>query len=154
MIKHQELIQTRTSNLIDHFWRATDERLRRIEGVGGRDGRDGWERKEQLFMDGGYITWAGLSGSAHACHTRSWGIPVRLSSFNTSAPKLLTCLLLEALNWTGVMSGFPQESSKSSILKTQKCRLAEVLQFTCDFEKDGNGLPRSHCWPVPRIFRM
>ncbi|KZP28093.1 hypothetical protein FIBSPDRAFT_689460, partial [Athelia psychrophila] len=35
-----------------------------------------------------------------------------------------------------------------------KCRIAEIVQYTCDLEKEGNGRQRVHCFPIPRIFRI
>ena len=35
-----------------------------------------------------------------------------------------------------------------------KCRLAEIVQYKCDFDVGQEGEPQMHCWPVPRIFRM
>ncbi|KAL4247476.1 hypothetical protein ABKN59_007945 [Abortiporus biennis] len=36
---------------------------------------------------------------------------------------------------------------------SEKCRLAEILQYSCDVEISGTG-PQYHCWPIPRIFRI
>jgi hypothetical protein len=35
-----------------------------------------------------------------------------------------------------------------------KCRIAEIVQYSCDLEKLGNGRPQFRCFPIPRIFRM
>ncbi|KZT68895.1 hypothetical protein DAEQUDRAFT_305463 [Daedalea quercina L-15889] len=35
-----------------------------------------------------------------------------------------------------------------------KCRLAEIVQYTCDIEVGERGEPHVHCWPMPRIFRI
>jgi hypothetical protein len=38
--------------------------------------------------------------------------------------------------------------------KEKKCRIAEIVQYTCDLKKLPNGRPEAHCFPIPRIFRM
>jgi hypothetical protein len=35
-----------------------------------------------------------------------------------------------------------------------KCRIAELIQYSCEIDQDGSGNSRLHCWPVPRVFRM
>lgn len=35
-----------------------------------------------------------------------------------------------------------------------KCRIAELVQYTCESEKDALGNSQFHCWPIPRVFRM
>ncbi|THH29239.1 hypothetical protein EUX98_g4938 [Antrodiella citrinella] len=35
-----------------------------------------------------------------------------------------------------------------------KCRLAEIIQYSCKEEYDADGVPTPRCWPVPRIFRL
>ena len=45
-------------------------------------------------------------------------------------------------------------SSPTTVPTPAKCRIAEILQYSCDLEDDGRGRPQYHCWPVPRVFRM
>ncbi|KIM85816.1 hypothetical protein PILCRDRAFT_5449 [Piloderma croceum F 1598] len=40
----------------------------------------------------------------------------------------------------------------SDPLEEKKCRIAEIVQYTCDSEKLSNG--QIHCFPIPRIFRI
>ncbi|KAI0032595.1 hypothetical protein K488DRAFT_36265, partial [Vararia minispora EC-137] len=35
-----------------------------------------------------------------------------------------------------------------------KCRVFEILQYTCPPGEDEQGRPRFNCYPVPRIFRI
>ncbi|KAI0070761.1 hypothetical protein K474DRAFT_1607774 [Panus rudis PR-1116 ss-1] len=35
-----------------------------------------------------------------------------------------------------------------------ECRIAEILQYSCDEEEVTSGTPRFHCWPLIRIFRI
>jgi len=43
------------------------------------------------------------------------------------------------------MSGSPE---------VKKCRIAELVQYTCELEKLENGRSQVHCFPIPRIFRI
>ncbi|EPQ53445.1 hypothetical protein GLOTRDRAFT_78441 [Gloeophyllum trabeum ATCC 11539] len=36
----------------------------------------------------------------------------------------------------------------------KKCRLAELVQYTCNIDTIDEGVPRLHCYPILRIFRM
>jgi Mitochondrial export protein Som1 len=36
----------------------------------------------------------------------------------------------------------------------KKCRITEILQYTCPTEQDEEGRFRYLCYPIPRIFRM
>ncbi|OBZ78297.1 hypothetical protein A0H81_02441 [Grifola frondosa] len=36
----------------------------------------------------------------------------------------------------------------------EKCRLAEIVQYSCDAEVTSEGQPQLRCWPIPRIFRI
>ncbi|KAH9974027.1 hypothetical protein BGW80DRAFT_1171073 [Lactifluus volemus] len=37
---------------------------------------------------------------------------------------------------------------------SQECRIAEILQFSCEIEPIGNGSQQFHCFPLPRFFRL
>jgi len=48
-------------------------------------------------------------------------------------------------------------SSSSTPLKEDAgsgCRIAEIVQYTCGLEINGEGKPQLHCFPIPRLFRM
>ncbi|KXN84117.1 hypothetical protein AN958_00442 [Leucoagaricus sp. SymC.cos] len=34
------------------------------------------------------------------------------------------------------------------------CRIAEIVQYSCNVERDANGNPQTHCFPIPRIFKL
>ncbi|KZT22725.1 hypothetical protein NEOLEDRAFT_1137499 [Neolentinus lepideus HHB14362 ss-1] len=36
----------------------------------------------------------------------------------------------------------------------KKCRIAELMQYTCSQERTAHGESRLHCYPILRIFRM
>ena len=36
----------------------------------------------------------------------------------------------------------------------KKCRITEIVQFTCETNKQPDGQVQNHCFPIPRIFRM
>lgn len=36
----------------------------------------------------------------------------------------------------------------------EPCRIAEIVQFICNIEKDANDRPQTHCFPIPRIFKL
>ncbi|EMD34799.1 hypothetical protein CERSUDRAFT_54517 [Gelatoporia subvermispora B] len=35
-----------------------------------------------------------------------------------------------------------------------KCRIAELVQYSCGDEANSKGERQFHCWPIPRIFRI
>ncbi|KIK02888.1 hypothetical protein K443DRAFT_131663 [Laccaria amethystina LaAM-08-1] len=35
-----------------------------------------------------------------------------------------------------------------------RCRIAEIVQYTCGLEINSEGKPQLHCFPIPRLFRM
>lgn len=44
-----------------------------------------------------------------------------------------------------------QTTTTANGTETSKCRIAEILQYSCDWSKEDN---RINCLPFPRIFRM
>ncbi|EGO03535.1 hypothetical protein SERLA73DRAFT_119233 [Serpula lacrymans var. lacrymans S7.3] len=46
----------------------------------------------------------------------------------------------------------PSEPLKPSTT-SKKCRIAEMIQYTCELEETDGGM-RPHCYPLLRIFRM
>ncbi|TFK39026.1 hypothetical protein BDQ12DRAFT_604667 [Crucibulum laeve] len=45
-------------------------------------------------------------------------------------------------------------SSSKEPREQGKCRIAEIVQYTCDIERPATGDPIVHCFPIPRIFRI
>lgn len=45
-------------------------------------------------------------------------------------------------------------SLPANVTPENKCRIAEIVQYSCEKELDDRGLARFHCWPIPRVFRM
>ncbi|KAI0047697.1 hypothetical protein FA95DRAFT_1454891, partial [Auriscalpium vulgare] len=45
-------------------------------------------------------------------------------------------------------------SSGKPAKQLSPCRIAEVLQFSCDLEATHTGRPQYHCFPIPRLFRI
>ncbi|KDQ60255.1 hypothetical protein JAAARDRAFT_32634 [Jaapia argillacea MUCL 33604] len=44
--------------------------------------------------------------------------------------------------------------SQSDVPSGKKCRIAEIVQYTCELENQESGSPQVHCFPIPRIFRI
>lgn len=51
-------------------------------------------------------------------------------------------------------TGIDMSTEKSLSAGAKKCRIAEIVQFTCQTENQPNGQVQNHCFPIPRIFRM
>ncbi|KAF9446572.1 hypothetical protein P691DRAFT_708264 [Macrolepiota fuliginosa MF-IS2] len=47
-----------------------------------------------------------------------------------------------------------REGNQTSPGERAQCRIAEILQYSCNVEKDANGQPQVHCFPIPRIFKL
>ncbi|KIK94201.1 hypothetical protein PAXRUDRAFT_828227 [Paxillus rubicundulus Ve08.2h10] len=54
------------------------------------------------------------------------------------------------------MSSVPRNHSEKTAIPQQyaKCKLLEIVQYSCEPEKLPSGEIRPHCFPVPRIFRV
>lgn len=48
----------------------------------------------------------------------------------------------------------PFYMSQAHTAPGKKCRLAELVQYTCNIDTIDEGVPRLHCYPILRIFRM
>ncbi|EKM56541.1 uncharacterized protein PHACADRAFT_92606 [Phanerochaete carnosa HHB-10118-sp] len=46
------------------------------------------------------------------------------------------------------------ETSATTTPETKKCRIAELVQYSCEREEDASGNSQFHCWPIPRVFRI
>ncbi|KZV76603.1 hypothetical protein PENSPDRAFT_660896 [Peniophora sp. CONT] len=44
------------------------------------------------------------------------------------------------------------KQDKANPQTTRKCRILEILHYTCPAEPDEYGRPRYSCYPIPRIF--
>ncbi|KAG1839741.1 hypothetical protein DFJ58DRAFT_811595 [Suillus subalutaceus] len=49
---------------------------------------------------------------------------------------------------------FHEESDKVTETQRKKCRLMEIVQYTCEPEELPSGEVRPRCFPIPRIFRI
>ncbi|EDR09727.1 uncharacterized protein LACBIDRAFT_319139 [Laccaria bicolor S238N-H82] len=52
------------------------------------------------------------------------------------------------------MSEMSSSSTPSKEDAGSGCRIAEIVQYTCGLETNGQGKPQLHCFPIPRLFRM
>ncbi|KAG2106862.1 hypothetical protein BD769DRAFT_140130 [Suillus cothurnatus] len=49
---------------------------------------------------------------------------------------------------------FHEQSDKVTETQRKKCRLLEIVQYTCEPEELSSGEVRPRCFPIPRIFRI
>ncbi|KIP09907.1 hypothetical protein PHLGIDRAFT_85836 [Phlebiopsis gigantea 11061_1 CR5-6] len=45
-------------------------------------------------------------------------------------------------------------SSNTTSTAETKCRIAELIQYSCEREQDASGASQFHCWPITRVFRI
>ena len=71
-------------------------------------------------------------------------------------------VILDSPTWDEIHQFTKRASKDHSVMPSPsatstaetKCRIAELVQYSCEIDEDVSGNSRFHCWPVPRVFRM
>lgn len=73
-------------------------------------------------------------------------------AFRRAATRLSPSCCLQFRSIT--MSAEGLKKDKANAQTARKCRILEILHYTCPAEPDEYGRPRYSCYPIPRIFNV
>jgi hypothetical protein len=112
-----------------YFWAIVCD-----EGEGERTGK--WQDRTR---------WTDFyAARARTCYERVYLVPAARSSAYAS----FFCIL-------SLLAGLSVMEPRSTADEAENpCQIMELLQYSCEQQVDASGRPQTHCFPMPRIFRM